>query len=944
MSFFGAVNGTRYGNEEYYGSPRIYSGAGAGTLSVLLCLAAGAIGYPEGAGAGTLAPLTAAATGTAYDHSGAGAGTLAPLTGEATGSYQYPGGAGAGSLSPLSGAATGTYAIPVYLGTGVGSLSPLTLVGTGSYAIPVYQGAGVGSLSPITMVGVGTLGYPVGVGAGTLAVLTGEGAGTYRYIGAGVGTLPSLSASGAGTYAIPVYLGAGAGVLPSTTASGEGTYISPAGFGSGTLPALTAQATGTLGVPKYPGAGVGSLTPLTSSGAGTYAIPVYTGAGVGTLPTLISQATGTYGYPEGAGSGTLPPLTVVGTGTLSAAKYPGSGAGTLPPVVCSGLGGHSEFFYTDFSEYDDESIPADWSPVLTTHLSHLDDYLYTEICSGIETRLGFIVERGKGTLGDTVLRRCTLAVAGSEPDPVNAATQLGHVVYWDYEWDTPGEIADGEIYARVRAQHGTGILFRGHYIWEFFWGSTGTYFRLSSHNSDTTGTVAGFTYTFPASQGDIIYFDWYNVRIQFVGTAIKMKIWRYGDVEPASWTIEDTDDTWSTGKVGFSCRGNRLLTYGLDCLAVEKSGIPIGSFPPPDDLPNTPAKPTVAVDSIDAYGNVSLECSAFSGDDDASHLNTRWQVDLSTGDFSDPIVDTQYELSALEEIVIPTLPPDSYKVRCLQRDSFEQETSWSDALSFTVTEREDPVTVDIHESPGDIWVVRDLDTIVFRGLKTGGWNSAGPGGSGAATNKSYYDPHLGRYCRRMFVAGSGYQNTVVEDYGVSLRALLSSDTPKVPYTYVLEDMCKVERIWISHSIQANPVRTCFTGVHIDDALNISSGVNGGHEYCALGFRTHNGANWKAYMTTYIYGGGGGVVKEVDTGKAEEDILWWRIELDGWNKQIRWFVDDVLVTSYTPTLGVMDDYRTGGRANGIFCQGEHLFHHKAYPICVAYRTAQEAPVS
>ena len=603
--------------------------------------------------------------------------------------------------------------------------------------------------------------------------------------------------------------------------------------------------------------------------------------------------------------------------------------------------GAAGFFFTDFREQTDLSVPFGWTPVITTELSQLYGYLYREICAQINTRLGFIVERGKGTLGDTVLRRCSLVVDPDEPDNAGALIDLGQVVYWDYKWDGAGEIADGEIYARIRAQHGAGILFRSNYVWEFWFGTVDASFRMSSHSNDSTVVVGGFVYTFPVSQGKIYHYDWYNIRIRFVGTALKMKIWRQGDVEPALWSNEGTDALWSTGKVGFSCIGNRLLYYGLDLLAAEKSATPSGPFPPPGDLPDSITKPTITDDSIDSYGNVSLECSAFSGDDDAYHLNTRWQVDLSTGDFSDPSVDTQYELGALEEIVIPTLPPNSYKARCLQRDSFEQESSWSDVVSFTVTSRENPVTVDVRELPGDVWNVRDLDDVVFRGLSTEGWASSGPGGSGLATVEQYFDPHLGRYCRRLFIGGSNYQSTIVELFGVSLRALLSPDTPKAPYTYILEDMCKVERIFISQAIQANPERTCFTGVHIDQALNRSYAVNGGHEYLALGFRTHNGVNWQAYMTTYdIISGLGALIKEVDTGKAEEDILWWRIELDGWNKQIRWFVDDVLLTSYSPTLGVMDDYREGGRANGNWCKGEHLFHFRAYPISVVYRMAHE----
>jgi len=174
-----------------YSAPS-YVGAGAGILPVLLCLAAGTIGYPPGAGAGTLAPLTVVGEGTYGYPAGAGAGTLAPLTVVATGTAYDHSGAGAGTLAPLTGETAGTYAGPAYSGAGAGTLPALTAVATGTYAGPVYSGAGVGTLAPLTGAGEGTYGYPAGAGAGTLSALQVLGAGTaYDYVGAGAGTLPS---------------------------------------------------------------------------------------------------------------------------------------------------------------------------------------------------------------------------------------------------------------------------------------------------------------------------------------------------------------------------------------------------------------------------------------------------------------------------------------------------------------------------------------------------------------------------------------------------------------------------------------------------------------------------------------------------------------------------------------------------------------------------------
>jgi hypothetical protein len=597
------------------------------------------------------------------------------------------------------------------------------------------------------------------------------------------------------------------------------------------------------------------------------------------------------------------------------------------------------FFYTDFSEYGDLTVPGDWT--LQGLVGPLAPFEIVEICEQSETDYGFKVERGKGTLGNTVFRRCSLAPSVGEPDPSGAEAAIDTVVFWHAHWDDPGTFEDGEIYARIRAQDGAGIVFRSGYVYEFLYGSTEAYFRLVKHFVNTSAAVGGFLYTFPQEQGSVYQYDWYNVRIQFIGTAIKMKIWRYGAIEPDDWDIEDTDATYVDGEVGFSCSGNALLFDGMDCLAVEDSATPSGPFPPPGDPPDPIEKPSILSESVDIYGNVTLESSVFSGDASATHINSRWQVDLDSGDFSEPLVDTQYELGDSVAMVIPTLPVESYKARMLQRDSFEQESSWSSEFSFSVTGRAEPANLDLFEYPGDVWIIRDLVNNRYKGLISNEGSVAGPGGSGAATLKSYYDPGMGRSCIRLFVGGTNYQATYYERFGVNLVGMLSVGDPRIPYTYIIGDMARVERILISQAAQA-PARSSFTGVHHDQGMNRGAAI-GGNEYLAIGFRTKNGSNWKAYMTTFDIGGGGALIKDIDTGIGEEEVLWWRIELDGWNKQIRWYVEDVLVTSYTPQAGDMDDFAEAGLVGGNFAKGEHVLHYKGHPINIAYREPYVLPV-
>jgi len=41
--------------------------------------------------------------------------------------------------------------------------------------------------------------------------------------------------------------------------------------------------------------------------------------------------------------------------------------------------------------------------------------------------------------------------------------------------------------------------------------------------------------------------NYYWIRFQVIGTALKAKIWSYDEIEPADWSIEDTDSNISTG-------------------------------------------------------------------------------------------------------------------------------------------------------------------------------------------------------------------------------------------------------------------------------------------------------------------------------------------------------------------------------------------------------------
>lgn len=603
-------------------------------------------------------------------------------------------------------------------------------------------------------------------------------------------------------------------------------------------------------------------------------------------------------------------------------------------------------FYCDFSAYEDDAVPFDWYLLEDANIIALYDYCIKEIYGDTETYHGFQVKADTSRFGDRYLRRAQLDVCASEEFSTDAQTALGNVDYWTFLWTKPGDFSDGQIYARIYGRHSVGFVFRTNYCFWLQFATTTNVFKLSELASGSVSDVGGASYNWPNRQGNLWETDWYNVRIQFVGTAIKGKLWRVGDIEPDDWQIEITDATYSSGFVGVSCTDtNRLIPLFIDAFNVEVSATPSGAWPPSgSDAPTIPSAPTIGDISVDAYGNTSVACSSFIGDSDAVHLNTRWQVDLQTGDFSNPIVDTQYELDHLESITFPTLKGGDYKVRALHRDNFENESSWSTAKNFSVSSRQAPEEVAAYGWQGDIWCLDDFKGQTYYGLTTGSSSSSGPGGGGGATNVKYHDDQMGRYCYRYLISGSSYQSVTKETYGVDLLMLLDPDRNALPFVYSIQDLARADIPTYYRNAQTNPERSGFVGVHLGSEMNRSSSTNSGHEDLAIGFRTHNGGNWQAYMTNYNGAGVGSLLKEVDTGIGEDEVLWWEIQIDAWNKQVRWYVDGELVTTYDVQSGDVDDFGQGGRVGGVYVNsGAFYMHWNAAPIMMPHRIVQEASV-
>ena len=210
-------------------------------------------------------------------------------------------------------------------------------------------------------------------------------------------------------------------------------------------------------------------------------------------------------------------------------------------------------WYTDFSEYDTESPPDDWTERWHT----------TAAARDIVAGSGF----------------------GSKYYNIAASVQEKYMA----SWDDIGTPIDVEILARVRADSGGE------------WGQ-----RLTVRASGTTTTEEGYWGTFdPVSNdygiakyisggagqlisGDSRTFEhdvWYWVRFRVQGTSLKLKIWEGPYThEPSSWDIETTDsDISGGGWVGFGCN-DVSANSDYDFMSVVEGG---GTAPYPSEGPFT---------------------------------------------------------------------------------------------------------------------------------------------------------------------------------------------------------------------------------------------------------------------------------------------------------------------------------------------------------------------
>jgi Domain of Unknown Function (DUF1080) len=87
----------------------------------------------------------------------------------------------------------------------------------------------------------------------------------------------------------------------------------------------------------------------------------------------------------------------------------------------------------------------------------------------------------------------------------------------------------------------------------FLRGSYGSSYWVGASTNDfiLTVVVSGSRSNLARADNILSVNTWYSVRAVLVGTQLKAKIWERGTSEPANWTVEATDSTYSSGGCGF---------------------------------------------------------------------------------------------------------------------------------------------------------------------------------------------------------------------------------------------------------------------------------------------------------------------------------------------------------------------------------------------------------
>lgn len=316
-------------------------------------------------------------------------------------------------------------------------------------------------------------------------------------------------------------------------------------------------------------------------------------------------------------------------------------------------------YYTDFSEYDTGSLPAEW----------VDRW---------EDSASYTIEADAGAIGGQWFRQ-----NGTNPDSSPR---------W-VEWTAVPDAENQRVEAVIRNSDGPistrnhgGVILRGG-------GPEGDetgylihlrFFTAPSRRSLRITRLSGGAETvldtepIDGSGDDSVWSTGtdYELIAEARGNVVRAKIWEKGTTEPEDWTVEAVDGTpLAAGGVGFAGgRGtNNSNNYVDEFLYITD----------PDSEALQPDAPTVT-QADSPQTTLTAETSAFStSDPEPAHTATRWQVrDASDPDWTTPIEDITTG-DFLTSIAIGGMPENTdLEVRAAHAQG-DVWSDWSAAVAFT---------------------------------------------------------------------------------------------------------------------------------------------------------------------------------------------------------------------------------------------------------------------
>lgn len=253
-------------------------------------------------------------------------------------------------------------------------------------------------------------------------------------------------------------------------------------------------------------------------------------------------------------------------------------------------------YTTQFSEYTDDQLPSDWTMRWDTTAP--DYYKRGETSAYDDAVLEFTAA---GDVNREVL---------SWDDIDNEATVDIQTIMMSNDW--------GSVYAGIaaRAYANNGYL--------AYFGGPLSRFNIAKI---TNSTLNGINYVAATTPTDG---DWWHIRFQLSGSALKAKFWKDGTQEPIAWTVTSTDSTFSAGGWNGVYNGETALKFDFFSCGTNGSSPSDPNYTGPID-PEPNIEEPVSVDDVPTVRKIIFGSVCYGHVTDVEENNTETFIEQWAG-------------------------------------------------------------------------------------------------------------------------------------------------------------------------------------------------------------------------------------------------------------------------------------------------------------------------